>query len=237
MPANTGGGSTGGSSWEHLQTAKERLNVEWRESRVSAEVKLAQEDAIKHLRKDDPRPLLILRDCGGCANKEGDLLKRSLEDERFILGTGWFHCVKLPHEVIEEDNPLSALFTGNVPAHIVVATWDAEKIVPINRASAKEMWTGMAKVLKQDYKKSPDKAMKGLQRMLIEFDKLDGRVAELEAQLAAREAKGQDARANKVRNELAELEKDRLELFAQEQKLRDLKLRPNPERDGEDNEA
>lgn len=145
--------------------------------------------------------------------------------------------MKLPHEVIEEDNVLSSLFTGNVPAHIVVATWDAETIVPINRASAKEMWSGMAKVLKKDYKKSPDKAMKGLQRMLIEFDKLDGRVAELEAQLAAKEANGQDSRANKLRNELAELEQERQELFAQEQKLRDLKLRPNPERDGEDNEA
>jgi hypothetical protein len=185
------------------------------------------------LRKDDPRPLLILRDCEGCANKEGDLLKRSLEDERFILGTGWFHCVKLPHEVIEESNPLSALFTGSIPAHIVVATWDAETIVPINRASAKEMWVGMAKVLKKDYKKNPETAVKGMQRMLVEYDKLDGRVAELETQLAAKEANGQDARAKKVRNELAELEKERQDLFAQEQKLRDLQLRPNPARDGE----
>jgi hypothetical protein len=145
--------------------------------------------------------------------------------------------VKLPHEVIEEDNVLSPLFTGSVPAHIIVATWDAETIVPINRASAKEMWSGMEKVLKKDYKKSPDKAMKGLQRMLVDFDKLDGRVAELEAQLAAKEAKGQDARANKLRNELSDLEKERAELLANEQKLRDLQLRPNPERDGEANEA
>lgn len=211
--------------------------MEWRDTRVSAEVKLAQEEAIKHLRKDDPRPLLILRDCEGCANKEGDLLKRSLDDERFILGTGWFHCVKLPHEVIEEDNALSALFTGSIPAHIVVATWDAETIVPINRASAKEMWDGMEKVLKKDYKKNAGKAMKGLQRMLVDFDKIDGRMAELETQLAAKEANGQEARANKVRNELAELEQERAKLFVQEAKLRDLQLRPNPERDGEDSEA
>ncbi|MCA8978493.1 MAG: hypothetical protein H6831_06585 [Planctomycetes bacterium] len=145
--------------------------------------------------------------------------------------------MKLPHEVIEEDNVLSSLFQGSIPAHIVVATWDAETIVPINRASAKEMWSGMAKVLKKDYKKSADKAVKGLQRMLVEYDKLDGRVAELEAQLAAKESNGQDARAKKLRNELADLEKERQDLLAQEQKLRNLELRPNPERDGEDNEA
>ena len=204
---------------------------------MTAEVSLEQQEAIKHLRKDDPRPLLILRDCEGCANKEGDLLKRSLEDERFILGTGWFHCVRLPHEVVEDDNVLSCLFQGSIPPHIIVATWDAETIVPINRASAKEMWSGMERVLRKDYKKNAGKAMKGLQRLLVDYDKVDGRIAELEAQLAAKEAAGKDRRAKKVRNEIASLEKERQELFAKEEKLRDLQLRPNPERDDESQEA
>ena len=211
--------------------------MDWRDTRVTAEIKLKQEQAIQHLRKDDPRPLLILRDCEGCANKEGDLLKRSLMDERFILGTDWFHCVKLPHEVIEEDNVLSSLFTGKSPAHVVVATWDAKTIVPIKRASAKGMWQGMSKVLKKDYKGSADKAVKSLQRMLVEYDKIDGRVADLELQLEAKEARGKDARARKIRNQLASLEKDRDDLIKQEEKLRDLKLRPNAERDEEVNEA
>jgi len=198
---------------------------------------MKQKEAVAHLRKDDPRPLLILRDCEGCANKEGDLLARSLKDERFILGTEWFHCVKLPHEVIEEDNVLSSLFTGSCPPHIVVATWDAKTIVPIKRASAKDMWNGMTKVLKKDYKKNAAKAMKGMQKMLIELDKLDGRQAELEAQLAAKEAKGQDARARKVRNALASLEQDRADLLKEEVKIRDLQLRPNPARDAEQDEV
>lgn len=204
---------------------------------MTAEVALEQAAAIKHLRGDDPRPLLILRDCEGCANKEGDLLKRSIEDERFILGTGWFHCVRLPHEVVEEDHVVSSLFQGSIPPHVVLATWDAETIVPVNRASAKELWGGMERVLRKDYKKNAGKAMKGLQRLLVDYDKIDGRMAELEAQLAAKLAGGKERKAKKLQQELASLEKERAKLFEKEEKLRDLQLRPNPERDGEAEEA
>ena len=79
--------------------------MKWREHRATDEFILDAEEVIHALRKDDKRPLLILRDCEGCANKEGDLLKRTLEDERFLLATPWFHCVKVDSSALEEDHP------------------------------------------------------------------------------------------------------------------------------------
>ena len=77
-------------SGRRLGTALSRLNVDWRDQVASEEEILGVEDIIESLRGDDPRPLLILRDCEGCQNKEGDLLKRTLDDERFMLATPWF---------------------------------------------------------------------------------------------------------------------------------------------------
>ena len=200
---------------------------------------LEVERAIEHLRGDDPRPLLILRDCQGCPNKEGDLLKRTLENERIMLASPWFHCVRVPHEVIEENHPLSALFQGNIPNHVVVSTWKADRVVNVTRADRKELWRAMEHVLEREYEEDPGDAVEALEELLSEYDALDQRRADLEDQLARKKERGKDRRAEKLERALEDIQKDFDELFEEEAEHRDLKLRHLPERDGaiDDREA
>lgn len=220
-------------SGRRLETALSRLNLSWRDQIATDEFVLGVEDIVKTLRKDDPRPLLILRDCEGCQNKEGDLLKRTLEDERFLLATPWFHCVKVDSSALEEDHPYNKLFLGSKPAHVVVATWDGKKVLNVSRAGQKEIWKSMQVVLRGSYKKNAVSAMKGLSKLLEQYDALDNREAELQEQLAAKEAAGKDQRADKIREDLEELEQERQEAFKEEAELRDLELKFVAERDGE----
>ncbi len=220
-------------SWRRLKTAKSRLEAKWRDLLPSEETVLTVKEAIVSLRKDDPRPLLIVRECDGCKNKEGDLLKRTLEDERFLLATPWFHCVKLDKEAHLPDHPYNQLFKGSIPPHVVLASWDGKRIVNVSRAGQKEIWQAMQKVLRVSYKKSPSTAMKGLTKILEKYDALDEREQELLAQLAVKEERGKKARAEKLRKEIIELAADREEVIEKEEKLYDLKLKFVKERDGE----
>jgi hypothetical protein len=220
-------------SGRRLGTALSRLQLSWRDQVATDEFILGVEEIIETLRQDDPRPLLILRDCEGCQNKEGDLLKRTLDDERFLLATPWFHCVKVDSSALEKDHPYHKLFKGSKPAHVVVATWDGRKVLNVNRAGQKEIWKSMQVVLRGSYKKNAATAMKGLSKLLEQYDALDNRESELNEQLAAKEAAGKTRRADKLREELEELDEERKEAIEEEAKLRDLELKFVAERDGE----
>jgi hypothetical protein len=220
-------------SWRRLKTAKSRLDAKWLNKLASEETVLTEEEAIAVLRGDDPRPLLIVRECDGCKNKEGDLLKRTLEDERFLLATPWFHCVKLDKDAHLSDHPYNKLFTGSIPPHVVLSSWDGKRIIDVSRAGQKEIWMAMQKVLRVSYKKSAKSAMKGLAKILEQYDALDEREEELLGQLALKEERGKTRRAEKIRNEIIDLESDRQEVIDKEEKLYDLKLKFVKERDSE----
>ncbi len=220
-------------SWRRLKTAKSRLEAEWRNQLPSAETVLEIDEAIQILRKDDPRPLLIVRDCDGCKNKEGDLLKRTLEDERFLLASRRLHCVKLDQEAHLPDHPFNKLFRGSVPAHVVLASWDGKRVINVSRAGQKEIWQSMQKVLRVSYKKSATRAMKQLTKLLEQYDALDEREGELLVQLAAKEERGKARRAEQLREEISELEEDRRTLLEKEAKVCDLGMKYVKERDGE----
>lgn len=220
-------------TWRRLKTAKSRLDAKWYEHRSAEERVLEIQEAIEALRRDDPRPLLIWRDCEGCKNKEGDLLKRTLQDERILLAMPWFNCVKLGHDTIEEDHPYNKLFYGSIPAHIIVASWDGKRVVNIPRAGCKETWASMQKVLRVSYKKSASTAMKGLAKILEKYDALDEREQELMEQLAVKEERGKKARAQKLREEIIEVGLDRDKAIEKEKDYYDLGLKYVKERDEE----
>jgi hypothetical protein len=224
-------------SWRRLKTAKSRLEPKWREHRPAEERVLDVQEIIEALRQDDPRPLLIWRDCEGCKNKEGDLLKRTLEDERIILAMPWFHCVKLGHDTIEEDHPYNKLFQGSIPAHVIVTSWDGKRVESVPRAGQKEVWKSMQKILQVSYKKSATSAMKGLSKILEQYDALDEREQELMEQLAVKEERGKTSRADKIREEIIEVGLDRDKAIEREKELYDLELKHVEERDAEETDS
>jgi len=187
--------------------------------------------ALKELRGDDPRPLLILRDCEGCKNKEGDLLKRTLVEERTLLASGWFHCVRFGHEVMNPEHPFHVIFDHERHPHIAMSSWDMKTFVQVHRASPKELWKSMKRVLGKDYKKSPESAMKNITKLLTEYDALDDRENALQEQLNTKRERGKNARAKILEKDLAGLAEEREELIEEEMKLRELGFKKIKERE------
>ena len=73
-------------------------------------VALSREEAFRFIAGDDPRPLLVLRECKVCNGTDDALLKGGVDNEKTYLLSRWFHCIKLPVDVMEEDHPFHNLF-------------------------------------------------------------------------------------------------------------------------------
>jgi hypothetical protein len=71
---------------------------------------LPLDQAYAYIAGGDRRPLLILRECERCKGTDHALLSRSLDNEQTVLLTHWFHCVKLPTNVLTENHPFFNLF-------------------------------------------------------------------------------------------------------------------------------
>jgi hypothetical protein len=102
-------------------SAQELLEIDWKYPVFKAEAKLADdgrtvagtvqralplERAVAYLAGEDPRPLLVLRECLVCNGTDKALLGAEADNEKTVLLTRWFHCVKLPVDVmLKEDHP------------------------------------------------------------------------------------------------------------------------------------
>ena len=135
---------------------------------------LTREAAFKVIAGDDPRPLLVLRECKVCNGTDDALLKGGADNEKTFLIAQWFHCVKLPADVLEEDHPFHALFTEEAPEHLFVASIDGSNHDPLEaQTSRTELWDSMRDVIAREYKSKPDGSMKTLAKLLDKMDLAD----------------------------------------------------------------
>jgi hypothetical protein len=131
-----------------------------------------------------------------------------------LLGR-WFHAVRLGPEVLEPDHPLHALFPGHAPAHLFTATLDGRTRVELDGGQSQaQLWRAMSTVLRKAYRRDPEAAVKGFQKLLDQFDESDARLAEIEDQLMS--ARGEHGSAAP---EAQDLERDRDKLAAAREKL------------------
>jgi hypothetical protein len=129
---------------------------------------LPLEEALARICRNDPRPLLVLRECVRCTGTEDALLMRMADNERTFLLSRWFHCVKLPPAVLEPDHPFHALFPGEKPAHVFVSRADGSlRHDLVGTYSQVELWTAMKRVLASEYRDDPDRALGKLSRILL----------------------------------------------------------------------
>jgi hypothetical protein len=125
----------------------------------------------------DPRPLLVLRECDACRGSSDAFLSRTLDNEKTELLGRWFHAVRLGPEVLEPDHPLHALFPGQAPAHLFTATLDGRTRVELDGAQSQaQLWQAMTTVLRKTYRRDPDAAVRGLQKLLDQLDESDARL-------------------------------------------------------------
>lgn len=142
---------------------------------------LPREEALRFIAGKDPRPLLVLRECAVCNKTDDALLTRGVDNEKTLILARWFHCVKLPVDVVQGDHPFNALFPNDDAEHFFVCAVDgSSKLGLESDTSRRDLWNSMTQVLGAAYVVDPNAACKEIVRRLDHMDVLGGKVDELE---------------------------------------------------------
>ena len=194
---------------------------------------LELEKAFRLLAEGDTRPLLVLRECNSCAGTDDALLTRKTDNEKTLLMSRWFRCIKLPPAVIEDGHPFHKLFEGKDPAHLFVARPDGSGRLDLKGDQSRtQLWKVMGKHLSAHYAQKPDSALKALVRILDEHDAVDLRLRELNTKidLAIEKSGPDDKKVKKRMQERKDLLDERAELKAKAIAVSQLKPRPEPKK-------
>jgi len=188
-------------------------------------------EAMRYIAGKDKRPLLILRECLTCTGTEDALLTRESDNERTYLLSQWFHCVKLPPDVLEDDHPFRNLFAGDTAAHLFVCNADGSGRTNLSGSkmrSRKALWDAMESAMKSNYRKSPRKPLRTLTNLLDDLDQIDLAVSELETKLELAIAKDgpEDRRTKKLMKKMTALRAERTELYEEVAEAAKLQLKP-----------
>jgi hypothetical protein len=189
---------------------------------------LTREEAVAAIAGDDPRPLLVLRECKVCNGTDDALLKGGVDNEKTFLLSRWFHCVKLPVDVMEEDHPFHNMFTLEAPEHLFVCSVDGSNHDPLeSQTSRTELWESMRDLLALEYKSNPDSSLKQIAKLLNKMDVVDQRIGELAARRNdVLEEDGPEAKKlKKIDRKIAEAEQERDEMRAEVIKASTLELK------------
>lgn len=180
---------------------------------------------------DDPRPLLLLRECPTCQGSEKALIDVKNTNEKTLLFARWFHCVRVEDSVRHETHPFHNVFKENAWPHLILCERDGGTL---NRLDGKRpqsvLWAGMRAVLKQTYTKDPDAAVRDLYKVLAQYDHLDSMEAEISARLqSVLEKEPKDSpRAVELEGERTAIVAKRDELKKTQAELMDLGLKAAP---------
>ncbi len=190
---------------------------------------------------DDPRPLLVLRECLVCNGTDEALLKGGIDNEKTFLFSTWFHCVKLPADVMEENHPFHNLFQNeDAPEHLFVSSIDGSNHDPLeSQTSRTELWKSMSSLLAAEYKQKPETAIKKIGRVLDKLDAVDERWNTLIArQEEIMEEDGPGSKKlKKLNRQISEIELDRKELLQTVDDAAALELRERAHQDADDKQT
>lgn len=223
-------------------TAKSILAVEWdcpvatrftadsNQTRASEHYAWPAAKAFAKIAGDDPRPLLVLRECNACRGTEHAVFSRRLNNERTQLLLNWFHCVKLPEQVQAKNHPFHNVFAhpSGYRAHLFLSTADGKNKILFTGAQPQSlMQRGLEKTIAIAYKKKPKAALKAMLRYLSELDMHDLRESELLRMMdAAREKSGPKSSAvRKLKAKLAKVQKKKANALRAAKAVCNLKLK------------
>jgi hypothetical protein len=178
---------------------------------------MTREEAVAFISGDDPRPLLVLRECKVCNGTDDALLKGGVDNEKTFLIAQWFHCVKLPVDVMEDEHPLNALFTMDQPEHLFVCSPDGSNHDALeSQTSRTELWKSLRGMISREYARKPDSSLKKLASLLDKMDVVDERLGQLSARqddILEEDGPG-SKKLKKVRQQVAKSQADRDGLHA-----------------------
>ncbi len=243
-PGPAGGGGAA-ITFVRQRTAKDLLKIRWdhpvfvhpddRKARATGETiakrlreALPRDKAMGEIRGKDLRPLLIVRECGECKGTDDALLSRTLSNEKTLLMARWFHCVKLPKNVLASDHPFRNTFDEKDPTHLFLASWDGKTVIPMSGVyTQRDLWDAMNSILGNAYERDPEQALDEWRRILDESDTIDSMQALYEDQYDAEiERKGPKSRKlKKILKRLDEVKERRDQLDVRRVKVTDLGLK------------
>ncbi len=192
---------------------------------------LSREAALLAIAGTDPRPLLVLRECARCNKTDDALLQPGVDNEKVMFLARWFHCVRLPIDVVAPDHPFHELFPGEASEHLFVTTVDgACKIALESDTSRTKLCAAMTEVLASSYAKDPEPLYKDLHVYGDQLDALDTEARDLAAARAKlMEARIPDAKKlAKLDAEIARVKKKVAEQMAAIEKASKIPLKPAP---------
>jgi len=173
---------------------------------------LPRDEALRAIAGNDPRPLLVVRECKVCNKTDDALLRPGAQNERTILLSRWFHCVKVPVDVLQPDHPFNALFPDTKSEHLFVSATDGSAKIPLESSTSRvELWTSMSKTLASAYAKDPSGATKDITKVLDKLDLLDERMRGLELSrdgLLENSGKLDERRLKRLEGEIESTRKD-----------------------------
>lgn len=177
--------------------------------------------------RDDWRPLLVMRECEKCKGTDHALLSRSLDNEQTVLLTRWFHCVKLPPNVLHAEHPLTALFkpakeNERIP-HLYFVDADGAHKTPLpGDQSQTELWETMFSYLERAYEGDAKKTLKELRAILNQLDRIDSQSTEIRGRLDKEiEKRGPESeKVAKLEEQIAKLDDERKKFVEKELELR-----------------
>lgn len=218
-------------AWEYPVYSPPKEDHAGRTVAVKQRVALPAADALAYIAGKDPRPLLVLRECKVCNGTDDALLSRgNVDNERTFLLSRWFHCVKLPVDVLQKDHPFHSLFADSNPEHMFMSAADGTARIALeSERSRVELWESMVRVLKATYAKDPEDGVRKMERTIDNLDMVDQRITALEQKIEDElETDGPDSKKlKKVQAELAAAQRERAQLFgALDQASAELKLKP-----------
>ncbi|MBK9386217.1 MAG: hypothetical protein IPN34_15500 [Planctomycetes bacterium] len=193
---------------------------------------LSREAALAKLTAKDKRPLLVLRECEGCAGSEVALFQRKIDNERTQVLAQFFHCVKFRPNVLAPSHPFRQLFDAEKPAHLMLVSADGTTVIPFDGAqSQSELWKGMLAMLKQECERPAESAAMQLSNLMNEYDVLDLERKHLREALERElEKDGADShRSGTLAKKVERVEAKLKELEAREARLLDIGLKTKAE--------
>ncbi len=230
-------------TFDRQATSLSRLQIDWKHpvppprvgETTAAAGSLPREDALTVLWEQDPRPLLVLRECASCKGTDEALLTTGLDNERTILLTHWFRCVRLPVHTLEAGHPFGRVFDGfdprgSRPHMFLLSHPNAIPVAFTGRQGQSSLWEGMYEVLRTRYLRDPERGVKDWLSLLDHFDHLDSLRNELRDQLDVTRANaGPDSpKAKSLTERIAKVDADRTTALEREARIRDLMLQPMP---------
>ena len=197
-------------------------------SAAAVERALPREVAFIKISETNRKPLLVLRECNWCKGTEHALFSRTLNNEKTMLLAQWFHCVKLPPNVLNKKHAFRKVFAGEKPPHVFISLSDGSQLIPFDGHQAQSaLWNGMTKLINIAYEKKPKPAIKAMLKYLSHFDMLDAMAKEISDRIEKeREKSGPNSsKVKKLRKKLAKLQADKAKTMKLAKAVCDLKLK------------